>query len=164
MFLVLLVGYFLFKTTDRTGTLQGPIRFQLGPVPPWPHHWICPWRNSDMSGTEAITVTLCTSADSQPTKLRGAFFWLFAFLEGGEGSTSLETGNSVSCCLIITVISFWIWGVAEKKHKWHNDQNLKILYLYKFPYITFFWCLFSLFCTFMLFCTEKDVLMPHVNA
>lgn len=55
-----------------------------------------------------------TSADSQPTKLRGVFFWLSTFFEGGEGSTSLERGNRVSCCLIITVISFWIWGVAAK--------------------------------------------------
>lgn len=49
-----------------------------------------------------------TSADSQPTKLRGVFFWLSALFEGGEGSTSLEGGNSFSCCLIITVIRFWI--------------------------------------------------------
>lgn len=49
-----------------------------------------------------------TSADSQPTKLRGVFFCFSTFFEGGEGSTSLERGNRVSCCLIITVISFWI--------------------------------------------------------
>lgn len=49
-----------------------------------------------------------TSADSQPTKLRGAFFWLSALFEGEGGSTSLERGNRVSCRLIITVISFWI--------------------------------------------------------
>lgn len=63
-----------------------------------------------------------TSADSQPTKLRGVFFWLSAFFEGGEGSTSLEGGNSISCCLIITVIRFWIWGVAAKRNKQQGDK------------------------------------------
>lgn len=67
-----------------------------------------------------------TSADSQPTKLRGVFFfWLSALFEGGEGSTSLEGGNSFSCCLIITVIRFWIWGVAVNKNKHGRDDHAR---------------------------------------
>lgn len=65
----------------------------------------------------------CTSADSQPTKLRGLFFWFSVLTGGEEGGGSLMGGNRLSCCLIITVISFWIWGVAVKKNK---HQCLKI--------------------------------------
>lgn len=60
-----------------------------------------------------------TSADSQPTKLRGAFFWLSTLFKGEVGSTSLEGGKRVSWWLIMTVISFWIRGVAAKnKEVW----------------------------------------------
>lgn len=75
-----------------------------------------------------------TSADSQPTKLRGAFFWLSALFEGEEGITSLETGNRVSCCLIITVISFWIWGVAVKKNK-HKSEKIIITMMTFSPWV-----------------------------
>ena len=64
------------------------------------------------------SAVVITSADSQPTKLRGAVFLLGFFLRGRGGTTSLEGGNRASCCRIITVISFWIWGVpgANAKH------------------------------------------------
>lgn len=80
-----------------------------------------------------------TSADSQPTKLRGAFFWLSALFEGEGGSTSLERGNRVSCRLIITVISFWIWGVAVK------NRNVKRLW----SKALIFWLLFSFLIHFL---------------
>lgn len=56
---------------------------------------------------------ISTSADSQPTKLRGllVFLLLFFLLGRGDGSLSLEGGKSSSWCLIITVITFCIMGV-----------------------------------------------------
>lgn len=83
-----------------------------------------------------------TSADSQPTKLRGVFFWLSTLFKGEVGSTSLEGGNRVSWWLIMTVISFWIRGVAAKikKREWSTFKwilgSQRCPYVCSSPFIT----------------------------
>lgn len=51
------------------------------------------------------------SAAPQPTELRGTGALFSFFWAGGEGGTSLDGGKSFSWSLIITVITFWTWGV-----------------------------------------------------
>lgn len=100
-----------------------------------------------------------TSADSQPTKLRGAFFWLSALFEGEGGSTSLERGNRVSCRLIITVISFWIWGVAVKKRNVKRLWSKALIFWLLFSFLIHF--LQSSIFTWMGLCSSDRSLQRH---
>lgn len=81
--------------------------------------WMCFWK-------QLLFYMISTSADSQPTKLRGLLFFLLLFflLGRGDGSLSLEGGKSSSWCLIITVITFCIMGVPVCM-RWEQSSSLQ---------------------------------------
>lgn len=80
-----------------------------------------------------------SSAAPQPTELRGTGVFFSFFWAGGEGGTSLDGGKSFSWSLIITVITFWTWGVPGGMRDCQGQTNGSLSPL-AFPAWSF-WCL-----------------------